>query len=90
MPERKSSPAKPIAWAAAGDVNAFFGLMLDNVADLLLMVSLLTGVFAFPTDVAIRYMIPGTAIGVMVVAAFAFWAFIRRQNQQSQPIKLNR
>jgi len=66
MPDRKSSPARPIAWAATGDVNAFFGLMLDNVADLLLMVSLLTGVFAFPTDVAIRYMIPGTAIGVMV------------------------
>ncbi|MFN0018705.1 MAG: permease [Pirellulaceae bacterium] len=73
MPERKSSPAKPIAWAAAGDVNAFFGLMLDNVADLLLMVSLLTGVFAFPTDVALRYMIPGTAIGVMVGDLLFFW-----------------
>jgi len=31
-----------------------------------------------------------TAIGVMVVAAFAFWAFIRRQNQQSQLTKLSR
>ena len=26
-------------WARAGDVNAFFGLMLDNVAGLLLMVA---------------------------------------------------
>jgi len=25
-------------WAAPGDVNAFFGLMLDNIADLLLTV----------------------------------------------------
>jgi adenine/guanine/hypoxanthine permease len=73
MPERNSPPAKPLAWVAAGDVNAFFGLMLDNVADLLLMVSLLTAAFAFPTDVAIRYMIPGTAIGVMVGDLLFFW-----------------
>ena len=73
MPERNSVQAKPITWAAAGDVNAFFGLMLDNVADLLLMVSLLTAAFAFPTDVAIRYMIPGTAVGVMVGDLLFFW-----------------
>ena len=29
------------AWAGPGDVNAFFGLMLDNVAELLLTVGLL-------------------------------------------------
>jgi AGZA family xanthine/uracil permease-like MFS transporter len=52
-------------WAAPGDVNAFFGLMLDNVADLLLMVGLLAGVFHFPTTFALQYMIPGTAIGVL-------------------------
>lgn len=40
--------------------------MLDNVANLLLTVSLLHGVFEFPTEVALRYMIPGTAIGVLV------------------------
>jgi AGZA family xanthine/uracil permease-like MFS transporter len=53
-------------WATKGDVNAFFGLMLDNVANLLLTVSLLAGAFEFPTTVALRNMIPGTAIGVLV------------------------
>lgn len=53
-------------WAAPGDVNAFFGLMLDNIAGLVLMVSLLAGVFQFPVDFALRYMVPGTAIGVLV------------------------
>jgi AGZA family xanthine/uracil permease-like MFS transporter len=57
---------KPYKWAAAGDVNAFFGLMLDNVADLLLMVGLLVGVFQFPQAFALNYMVPGTAVGVMV------------------------
>jgi len=40
--------------------------MLDNVANLLLTVSLLSAVFEFPTKIALRYMIPGTAIGVLV------------------------
>jgi AGZA family xanthine/uracil permease-like MFS transporter len=57
--------ATRIRWAAAGDVNAFFGLMLDNIADLLLTVSLLVSVFGFPATFALRYMVPGTAIGVL-------------------------
>ena len=54
-----------ITWAAPGDVNAFFGLMLDNIADLLLTVSLLSTVFAFPTEFALQAMVPGTALGVL-------------------------
>jgi AGZA family xanthine/uracil permease-like MFS transporter len=53
-------------WAAPGDINAFFGLMLDNVAGLLLMVGLLDSVFGFPTQFSLRWMVPGTAIGVLV------------------------
>lgn len=39
--------------------------MLDNIADLLLTVGLLSTVFQFPTTFALRYMVPGTAIGVL-------------------------
>ncbi len=64
-------------WARAGDVNAFFGLMLDNIAGLVLMVSLLAGAFQFPVDFALRYMVPGTAIGVLVGDLLFFWlAFV--------------
>ena len=38
-------PARPYRWATPGDVNAFFGLSLDNLADLVLAVSLLAAVF---------------------------------------------
>ena len=64
-------------WAKPGDVNAFFGLMLDNIADLLLAVGLLTAVFGFPTNVALRYMVPGTAIGVFVGDMLFFWMAFR-------------
>ena len=52
-------------WAKSGDVNAFFGLMLDNIAGLILMVALLDQ-FGFPEGFAITRMIPGTAFGVMI------------------------
>ncbi len=53
-------------WAASGDINAFFGLMLDNLAGLILAVGMLAGIFGFPVNFSIRYMVPGTAIGVLV------------------------
>jgi adenine/guanine/hypoxanthine permease len=60
-------------WAAPGDVNAFFGLMLDNIAGLILMVTLLATSFGFPADFAVSHMVPGTAIGVFV-GDLAFFA----------------
>ncbi len=64
-------------WAASGDVSAFFGLMLDNIAGLVLaFVVLLKGVFGFPVDFALRYMVPGTAIGVLVGDLLFFWLSI--------------
>ena len=47
--------------------------MLDNIADLLLAVSLLAIAFGFPTKFALRYMVPGTAVGVLVGDLLFFW-----------------
>ena len=54
------------SWATRGDINAFFGLMLDNLGDMILMASLLVAVFELPRDFVITRMIPGTAVGVLV------------------------
>ncbi len=51
--------------------------MLDNVADLLLTVSLLHSVFEFPTQFALQSMVPGTAIGVLVGDLLYFTMAIR-------------
>ena len=81
MPDTAKPTGQPYLWAAPGDVNAFFGLMLDNVAQLLLTVSLLSAVFAFPTNFALRYMVPGTAIGVLVGDLLFFWLAFRLAKQ---------
>jgi AGZA family xanthine/uracil permease-like MFS transporter len=63
-------------WATPGDINAFFGLMLDNVTGLLFLVSLLVGVFQFPQEFVVSRMVPGTALGVLVGdLLFFFLAF---------------
>jgi AGZA family xanthine/uracil permease-like MFS transporter len=54
------------AWARRGDVNAFFGLMLDNIGNMILMAGLLVGVFGMPAEFVLTKMIPGTAVGVMM------------------------
>jgi AGZA family xanthine/uracil permease-like MFS transporter len=78
---------KGYRWARAGDVNAFFGLMLDNVAVLVLLFGSITstrtlaqqeadGQVYFTPGFVLLHMIPGTALGVLlgdlVYTALAF------------------
>ena len=68
-----------------GDINAFFGLMLDNVAGLILMVSILTFGFKFPLDFAVSSMVPGTALGVLVGDLMFFALAFRLAKKSGQP-----
>ena len=53
-------------WARRGDVNAFFGLMLDNIGDMILMAEPARGRLRVSAEFVLTRMIPGTAVGVMV------------------------
>lgn len=71
-------------WAGAGDVNAFFGLMLDNISDMILMAGLLVGVFGFPAEFVLTRMIPGTAVGVMVGDLIYTWMAFRLARREGR------
>ncbi|HZT80941.1 MAG TPA: hypothetical protein VFA26_11985, partial [Gemmataceae bacterium] len=66
-------------WARWGDVNAFFGLMLDNVAVLVLLVSALTAFApnAFTPQFVMAHMVPGTALGVLIGDLVYTWMAFR-------------
>lgn len=64
-------------WAAPGDINAFFGLSLDNLAGLVLTVSLLATVFGYPAEFALGHLVPGTAVGVVVGDLLFTWMAFR-------------
>lgn len=54
------------AYFRPGDVNAFFGLMLDNMTQLVILSSILIGVFGFPKELVLYKIVPGSAMGVLV------------------------
>ena len=52
-------------WFVPGDLNGFFGLMVDNLTVLSFLAGILILGFGFPADVVYRRMFPGTACGVL-------------------------
>ena len=62
----KSSGVSSYRWFRAGDLNAFFVLMFDNVANLVILASILIGAFGLPKQIVLYHMVPGTAIGVLI------------------------
>jgi len=83
-----ATPLAPSAtryrWAAAGDVNAFFGLMLDNVMNLVILAGILIFVFGFPEDLVYRRMFPGTALGVMFGDIVYTWMAFRLAKREGR------
>jgi AGZA family xanthine/uracil permease-like MFS transporter len=73
----RASPAQRYRWARPGDVNAFFGLMLDNVVNLALLAGILVFGFGFPAALVYGRMFPGTALGVLVGDAIYTWLAFR-------------
>lgn len=70
-------PTTRYRWAAPGDVNAFFGLMLDNVMNLVILAGILIVVFKLPSDVVYTRMFPGTAFGVLFGDLVYTWMAFR-------------
>ena len=64
-------------WAVPGDVNAFFGLVVDNLTNLVVLSGLLVGVFRFPADLVLYRIVPGTALGVLIGDLVYTWLAVR-------------
>jgi adenine/guanine/hypoxanthine permease len=71
-------------WAAPGDLNAFFGLMLDNVMNLVILAGILIGVYGFPRDVVYTRMFPGTALGVLFGDLVYTWMAFRLARREGR------
>ena len=71
-------------WAASGDVNAFFGLMLDNVMNLVILAGILVFVYGFPEPLVYTRMFPGTALGVMFGDLVYTWLAFRLAQREGR------
>ncbi|KAF1692167.1 hypothetical protein CSC62_14765 [Pseudoxanthomonas jiangsuensis] len=61
-----ASASRRLPWFVAGDLNGFFGLVVDNLSILGFIAAALVGIFGFPAEVVFQRMFPGTALGVLV------------------------
>ncbi|HEY1791409.1 MAG TPA: hypothetical protein VGG34_00710 [Opitutaceae bacterium] len=64
-------------WSPSGDLNGFFGLVVDNLAVMAFLATVLVGLFKFPADVVFTRMFPGTALGVLVGDLIYTWMAVR-------------
>ena len=82
-------------WARRGDINAFFGLVLDNLTNLVILAALLIGVLGFSREMVLRRMIPGTALGVLIGDLIYTWMAFRlakktgRQDITAMPLGID-
>ena len=70
------------AWVRWGEMNAFFGLILDNVAVMIVLVTLVTASDPaaqrrFSREFVLTQMIPGTALGVVIGDLVYTWMAVR-------------
>jgi AGZA family xanthine/uracil permease-like MFS transporter len=82
-------------WAAWGDINSFFGLMLDNVAVMVILFSIVSsgdaaeqltpGKIRFTQEFVVTRMIPGTAIGVLIGDLVYTWMAFRLARRSGRP-----
>lgn len=64
-------------WLVAGDLNGFFGLVVDNLAVMAFLAGTLVGLYRFPAEIVFTRMFPGTALGVLVGDLVYTWMAVR-------------
>jgi len=67
------APHRPQPLFVAGDVDGFFGLFVDNLIQLLLILSLCTGVLGFSRDLVLGTVVPAAALSIVVGNLFYAW-----------------
>jgi AGZA family xanthine/uracil permease-like MFS transporter len=67
-----SAPTSP-RWLVRGDIDGFFGLALDNLIQVLLILTLATHVLGFPPDMLYGRVLPGISVSLVVGNFFYAW-----------------
>jgi len=68
---KRSNAAMP--WLVAGDIDGFFGLALDNLVQLLIIVGLCRGVLGFSEELVYGRILPGAAVSLLVGNLYYAW-----------------
>lgn len=73
MSDQSSAVGKPARWFVRGDIDGFFGLALDNLIQVLVILTLCTYVLGFSPEITYGRMLPGIAVSLLVGNLFYAW-----------------
>jgi AGZA family xanthine/uracil permease-like MFS transporter len=83
----QSATPKIPHWFVRRDIDGLFGLALDNLIQILLIVSLCQGVLSFPPDLVYGRILPGVALSLIVGNFYYGWlAYKQGQREQRDDI----
>lgn len=61
------------SWFVRGDLDGFFGLMVDNLVQVLLIVTLCRELLHFPDDLVFERILPGVAVSLLIGNLYYAW-----------------
>lgn len=75
MTEENADGTSPTAQPlfVRGDLDGFFGLVVDNLIQFLLILGLTVGVIGVPLDTVVSAVLPGAALSILIGNAFYAW-----------------
>ena len=73
MSDQSSAGKTPARWFVRGDIDGFFGLALDNLIQVLVILTLCTYVLGFSPEITYGRMLPGIAVSLVVGNLFYAW-----------------
>ena len=74
-------PRREMRWFERGDIDGFFGLALDNLVQLILIVTLCQGVLGFSPALVYGTILPGVAVSLILGNLFYAWQAKRLARQ---------
>ncbi len=71
-------------WFVRGDLDGFFGLALDNLIQLLLIVALCKGLLGFPDDLLYARILPAVGLSILIGNLFYSWQGMQLARRQGR------
>ena len=81
LPSESTKPLPSPQWFVRRDIDGFFGLALDNLIQILLVVGLTQGVLQFPADIVYGRILPGMALSIVVGNFYYSWLTMQQGKQ---------
>jgi AGZA family xanthine/uracil permease-like MFS transporter len=87
MPNAASTPARDFrGWFVPNDIDGFFGLFVDNLCQLIVVVGLCPAIAGIPETLVVSRILPGIALSLIAGNLFYAWQAHRLAQRTGKPV----